>query len=189
MAPPLCRNPIWWRTYRKAGVVGRIELFWRWLRARLGKHRVELALTLRMTVAAVAGLGVAQALALPLPRLRHDVVTIGRIARSEPLPKPMLARLMPRLAGIGRAGAHYLEASGIALATRRAPPSEAALEEAFVEALAEMTAIRGEGATRRLSDTEAGRFFTLSLALEEMRRTFRDLAHDVTVTALSPEND
>ena len=47
--------------------MNRLEIFRRWLRAWLRKRRVELALTLRMTVAAVAGLAIAQALALPLP--------------------------------------------------------------------------------------------------------------------------
>ena len=49
------------------------------------KHRVELALTLRMTVAAVAGLGIAQALALPLPLwtvLTALIVTQMSIGRS-----------------------------------------------------------------------------------------------------------
>src|SRR5258708_22659790 len=49
------------------------------------KHRVELALTLRMTVAAVAGLWIAQALALPLPLwtvLTALIVTQMSIGRS-----------------------------------------------------------------------------------------------------------
>jgi hypothetical protein len=50
-----------------SGLVNRLESFRRWLRAWLRKHRVQLALTLRMTVAAVAGLGIAQA---PLCRCR-----------------------------------------------------------------------------------------------------------------------
>ena len=130
-----------------------------------------------------------QPLRRTLQRLRHDVVTVGRIARSEPLPKPMLARLTPKLATIGRTGRDYVRACGIALAGRRPPPSETAVEQAFVEALAEMTAIRSEGGTRQLTDAEASRFFALSFALEEMRRTFRDLGHDVAVTALAPEGD
>ena len=33
------------------------------------------------------------------------------------------------------------------------------------------------------------RFFALAFPLEEMRRTFRDLGHDVEVTAAAPEGD
>jgi uncharacterized membrane protein YccC len=43
---------------------------------------VQLALTLRMTVAAVAGLGIAQALSLPLPLWTVLIVTQMSIGRS-----------------------------------------------------------------------------------------------------------
>ncbi len=128
-----------------------------------------------------------QPLRRTLQRLRHDVVTVGRIARGDPLPEPVQGRLAPKLAAIGRAGSDYLRASGMALAARRPPPSEAELEKAFVAALAEITALRREGFTRELTDEAVGRFFALAFALEEMRRTFRDLGHDVEVTALAPE--
>jgi hypothetical protein len=98
-------------------------------------------------------------------------------------------RLVPRLAAIGRAGSDYLRACGVALAARRPPPPESGLEQAFVAALAETAALRREGLTRELNDQSAGRFFALTFALEEMRRTCRDLAHDVAVTAAAPEND
>jgi uncharacterized membrane protein YccC len=65
--------------------VNRLEILRRWLRAWMRKHRVELALTLRMTVAAVAGLWIAQALALPLPLwtvLTALIVTQMSIGRS-----------------------------------------------------------------------------------------------------------
>jgi hypothetical protein len=130
-----------------------------------------------------------QPLRRTLLRLRHDVVTVGRIARADPLPEPVQGRLAPKLAAIGRAGSEYLRASGMALAARRPPPSEAGLETAFVAALAETTALRREGFTRELTDEAAGRFFALAFAFEEMRRTFRDLGHDVEVTALAPEQD
>jgi len=130
-----------------------------------------------------------QPLRRTLQRLRHDVITVGRIARGDPLPEPVQGRLAPRLAAIGRAGSDYLRASGMALAARRPPPSEAELEKAFVAALAEITALRREGFTRELTDEAVGRFFALAFALEEMRRAFRDLGHDVEVTALAPEAD
>jgi multidrug efflux pump subunit AcrB len=97
--------------------------------------------------------------------------------------------LAPKLAAIGRTGSDHLRASGMALAARRPPPSEAELEKAFVTALDEKKALRREGFTRELTDEAVGRFFALAFALEEMRRTFRDLGHDVAVTALAPEQD
>ena len=130
-----------------------------------------------------------QPLRRTLLRLRHDVVTVGRIARGDPLPEPVHGRLAPRLAAIGRAGSDYLKASGMALAARRPPPSEIEIEKAFVAALAETTALRREGFTRELTDEAVGRFFALAFSLEEMRRTFRDLGHDVELTALAPEAD
>ena len=128
-----------------------------------------------------------QPLRRTLLRLRHDIVTVGRVARDDPLPEPVHGRLAPRLAAIGRAGSDYLRASGMALAARRPPPAAAALEAAFVAALAATTALRREGFTRESTDEAVGRFFALAFALEEMRRTFRDLGHDVEVTALAPE--
>src|SRR5262249_16416950 len=116
-----------------------------------------------------------QPLRRTLMRLRHDVVTVGRIARGDPLPEPVHSRLAPCLAVIGRAGSEYLRASGLALAARRAPPGEASLEAAFVAARDAMKALRQEGFTRELTDEAVGRFFALAFALEEMRRTFRDL--------------
>jgi uncharacterized membrane protein YccC len=65
--------------------VNRLEIFRRWLRAWMRKHRVQLALTVRMTVAAVAGLGIAQAVSLPLPLwtvLTALIVTQMSIGRS-----------------------------------------------------------------------------------------------------------
>lgn len=63
----------------------RIEILGRWLRRWARKHRVELALTMRMTVAAVTGLALAQALDLPLPLwtvLTALIVTQMSIGRS-----------------------------------------------------------------------------------------------------------
>jgi hypothetical protein len=130
-----------------------------------------------------------QPLRRTLLRLRHDVVTVGRIARGDPLPAPVDGRLAPHLAVIGRVGSAYLRSCGVALASRRPPPREGELEQAFVACLAEATALRREGFTRELTDAMASRFFALTFALEEMRRNFRDLAHDVAVTASAPEGD
>ena len=50
-----------------------------------------------------------QPLRRTLQRLRHDVVTVGRIARGDPLPEPVQGRLAPKLAAIGRAGSDVSE--------------------------------------------------------------------------------
>lgn len=44
-----------------------LEIRWRWLRARIVKSRVQIALSLRVTVAAIVGLVVAQLVNIPLP--------------------------------------------------------------------------------------------------------------------------
>jgi uncharacterized membrane protein YccC len=124
-----------------------------------------------------------QPLRRSLLRLRYDVVTVGRIARSQPLPRAMLDRLTPLLAELGRQGSGYLRGCGGALAGRAAPPSRDALEQAMAAALGEIAAIRSEGGTAALSDAEAGRFFALFFALEQMRRSLRDLGRDVAASA------
>jgi len=129
-----------------------------------------------------------QPLGRTLLRLRHDVVTIGRIAGGD-LPEPVHSRLASRLAAIGRIGSFYLRACGMALAASQPPPSESDLEAAFVAALAEAASVRHEGLTRELTDKAAGRFFALTFALEEMRRTCGDLAHDVEITAAALGRD
>ncbi|HKD56199.1 MAG TPA: FUSC family protein, partial [Hyphomicrobiaceae bacterium] len=65
--------------------MARFTLFRRWLGLRIRKHRIELALTLRTTVAAVVALALAQALDLPLPLwtvLTALIVTQMSIGRS-----------------------------------------------------------------------------------------------------------
>jgi len=129
-----------------------------------------------------------QPLRRTLLRLRHDVVTIGRIANGD-LPEPVHSRLAPRLAATGRIGGAYLRACGVALAAAQPPPSESDLDKAVVASLGEAASIRHEGLTRTLTDEAAGRFFALTFALEEMRRTCGDLAHDVTITAAPLDKD
>jgi uncharacterized membrane protein YccC len=62
-----------------------LSLFWRWLRARSAPRRVQLALSLRVTVAAILALLAAQALGLPLPLwavLTAVIVTQMSVGRS-----------------------------------------------------------------------------------------------------------
>lgn len=130
-----------------------------------------------------------QPLRRTLLSLRHDVVAAGRIARGVPLPEPLHGRMAPRLAAVGRSGSAYLKASGIALAARLAPPDGSELERAFVAALDEAAALRREGFTRELSDEDAGRFFSLTFALQDMRRTMRSLRADVEISARAADGD
>ncbi len=89
-----------------------------------------------------------------------------------------------------RIGSAYLKASGIALAARLPPPDESALEQAFVAALDEAAALRREGFTRELSDEDAGRFFTLAFALQDLRRTLRGpSATTLEISAREPNGD
>lgn len=122
-----------------------------------------------------------------IARLRHDVVTVGRIVRGEPMPEPLQSRLAPKLSEIGRAGSDYLRASGMELLARRPPPSAERLEAAFVASAAEITALRREGLTRGLPDEAAGRFFALSFALEQMRQNLRELGREVARSASDAE--
>jgi uncharacterized membrane protein YccC len=122
-----------------------------------------------------------------LIRLRQDAATVGRIARGDPLPEPVHGRLAPKLASFGEVGSAYLRACGTALIERQPPPSADALEAAFAMVLDEMTSLRREGLTRELPDVAVARFFALSFALQEMRRTTRELARDVEITAAAPE--
>ena len=110
-------------------------------------------------------------------------VTPDRLNRSSESDFDSLAILKDKLAHEWRQRLEQV------LAARQPLPSEAELETVFVAALAETTALRREGFSRELTDEAAGRLFALAFALEEMRRTFRDLGHDVEVTALAPEQD
>lgn len=123
-----------------------------------------------------------------LIRLRGDAAAVGRIARGDPMPEPVHGRLAPKLASFGQVGSAYLRACGTALTSRQPPPSAGALEAAFVEVLGEMTSLRREGFTRELPDVAVARFFALSFALQEMRRTTRELARDVEITTAAPES-
>lgn len=118
-----------------------------------------------------------------LARLRHDVVTVRRIVRGDPLPEPLQARLTPKLVEVGRAGGEYLRAASIELLARRPAPSADRLEAAFVAAAAEIAALRGEGLTRGLSDDMVGRFFALSFALEQLRQNLRELGREIERSA------
>jgi uncharacterized membrane protein YccC len=109
-----------------------------------------------------------------LLRLRHDLVILGR-AGVVPLPRIVGERLAPPLARVGASASDYLQASAGALASRRPPPPPDAMEAALEAYTSAFAAIRSEGLTRRLSDSEVERIFALGFALEQLQRNFRDL--------------
>ncbi len=62
-----------------------LEIQWRWLRGRLIRHRVQIALSLRVTIAAILALAAAQMANLPLPLwavLTAVIVTQMSVGRS-----------------------------------------------------------------------------------------------------------
>jgi uncharacterized membrane protein YccC len=62
-----------------------LEIHWRWLRSRVDRHRVQIALSLRVTIAAILALVAAQAVDLPLPLwavLTAVIVTQMSVGRS-----------------------------------------------------------------------------------------------------------
>jgi uncharacterized membrane protein YccC len=109
-----------------------------------------------------------------LLRLRHDLVIIGRAAVA-PLPETFVSSLGPPLARVGESACDYLRASAAALASRLSPPPLAAFEAALADYASAMSALRSEGATRALSNTELERVFALGFALEQLHRNFYDL--------------
>jgi uncharacterized membrane protein YccC len=114
-----------------------------------------------------------------LLRLRHDLVMVGRPAAT-PLPEQLQARLGPLLTRFGEAGSEYLRASATALKAGGEAPPLAAVEAAVEGFAAEVAVLRREGVLRELPTEDVERFYTLSFALEQLRRNFDDLARCLT---------
>jgi uncharacterized membrane protein YccC len=119
-----------------------------------------------------------------LVRLRHDLVMVGRAARS-PLPEALQARLEP-LTDVAAAIGRFLRASGAALLARRPPPLLDDVESALDAFAAVIANVRHEGLTRCLPSEVTERFFALCFALEQMRHNLRDLHRCVAEWAQSP---
>lgn len=114
-----------------------------------------------------------------LLRLRHDLVMIGRAART-PLPDALRSRLASPLTAVGNALAEDLRGSGAALRATQQPASLDAVEAALAAYAAEITALRGEGLTRALSSDAAESFFALGFAIDQMHSDLKDLHRCVT---------
>ena len=112
-----------------------------------------------------------------LLRLRHDFVIIGRAVT--PFPNDIAQRLELLLSRIGQDVSEFLDGSATALVLRRdahsLQPTEASLN-AYSLAI---NALRNEGLTRALSNSEVERLFALSFALEQLHHNLIDLARCV----------
>ena len=117
-------------------------------------------------------------LARTLLRLRHDFVMLGR-ASLFPLPQPLQARLEPLLSEISQAAIAHLNACSNSLAHRRGSPSLARVDAAFDHYIANVAALRREGATRALPAENVEHFFMLGFVLDQIREHFKDLARCV----------
>lgn len=71
--------------FEAGSALKKLEILWRWARGQTIRHRVQLALSLRVTIAAVLSLVIAQAANLPLPLwavLTSMIVTQMSVGRS-----------------------------------------------------------------------------------------------------------
>jgi uncharacterized membrane protein YccC len=117
-----------------------------------------------------------------LLRLRHDLIMIGR-ASAVPLPETFQARLGPHLAQITKTAADYIRQSGEALVSRRNPPLLAAAETALDDFATALGAVRRQGLTLDLPVDAVEHVFTLSFALDQLRRNLADLDRCVAEAA------
>ena len=117
-----------------------------------------------------------------LRRLSHDLVII---ARALPAPPPDTVRdhLSGPAATLGDALAATMTAIRDALAAGVAPPADQSTEAAFSAYADAVAALRREGLTRALSDTDVERVFGLLFGLEELHRNLDELAARVAELA------
>jgi uncharacterized membrane protein YccC len=121
-----------------------------------------------------------------LLRLRHDLVIVGRAARS-PLPRSMRERLSAPLDSVAEAASGFLRASASALLAAAPPPSLDSFEAALGAYGREVEAVRGEGLTRALSADAAEHFFAVGFALEQMHDNLADLRRVVREWSAQPD--
>jgi len=112
-----------------------------------------------------------------LLRLRHDFVIIGRAVT--PFPNDIAQRLGPLLSRIGQDVSEFLGGSATALVLRRDAPSLQPTEASLNAYGLAINALRNDGLTRALSNSEVERFFALSFALEQLHHNLSDLARCV----------
>ena len=112
-----------------------------------------------------------------LLRLRHDFIIIGRAVT--PFPNDIAQRLEPLLSCIGQNVSEFLGGSATALILRRDCPSLQPAEASLNAYGLAINALRNEGLTRALSNSEVERLFAQSFALEQLHNNLIDLARCV----------
>ena len=106
-------------------------------------------------------------------RLRHDFVVIGR-AGIKPLPDTLRERLSAPLLRVGTEASNFLNDSAAALDQRKAPPPLDAYEAALFDYTAEVEAVRSEGLTLPLTNSEVEPLFALGFTFEQLHQNFID---------------
>jgi uncharacterized membrane protein YccC len=107
-------------------------------------------------------------------RLRHDVVILGRAARS-PLPASLKVSLQASLMAVGEEVGAHLQACGAALMSKKEAPSRTSLDAALARYSEDIETLRRAGRFRKLSTDEVEQLYATRFALEQMRLDLSDL--------------
>jgi hypothetical protein len=109
-----------------------------------------------------------------LLRLRHDLVILGRAARS-PLPASLQASLHAPLLAVGDEMGGHLQACAAALMSKRGGPPRASLDAALSHYATEIETLRQGGELRKLASDDVERLYASVFALEQTRLNLADL--------------
>ena len=109
-----------------------------------------------------------------LLRLRHDLVILGRAARS-PIPAALKPSLDEPLKAIGKEMEDHFEACAAALMAKREAPSRANLDAALDAYAAEVESLRRAGRLRRLTGEALESLYAIRFGLEQARFNLVDL--------------
>ena len=118
-----------------------------------------------------------------LLRLRHDLVIMGRAARS-PLPASLQASLHPPLMAVGEEIRGHLQASAVALMSKEGAPPLEGLEDALNRYTMAIETLRQAGQLRKLPVDAVERLFAIGFALEQARLNLQDLDRCINEWAL-----
>jgi uncharacterized membrane protein YccC len=109
-----------------------------------------------------------------LLRLRHDLVILGRAARS-PLPASLKDSLHAPLLAVGGEMGGHLQACATALMAKREGPPRANLDAALTRYTTEIETLRQAGELRKLASDDVERLYASVFALEQTRMNLADL--------------
>ena len=109
-----------------------------------------------------------------LLRLRHDLVILGRAARS-PLPAPFRASLHAPLLAVGDEMGGHFQACAAAFMAKKGGPPRANLDAALTRYTAEIETLRQAGELRKLASDDVERLYASVFALEQTRMNLADL--------------